>query len=230
MDVERLIQEYENLFYLITFGWAFIEGESFVIFAGAASFKGHLNIYLLILAAWLGSFCGDQLWFLLGRKFGKRLMNRFPKLEGGFHVAMSMVEKYDVLFILSFRFIYGVRNVASPAMGMSNYSWPRFAIFNFIAAFLWANSFAWGGFFLAKAFESVLGDISKNFGFVMLAVFGLVVSLLVFIHWRGKKRYKKMLAEQDAEEAREAAEAATVASASGKPGNASSDPTLPDKS
>ena len=206
MDVERLIQEYENLFYLITFGWAFIEGESFVIFAGAASFKGHLNIYVLILAAWLGSFCGDQLWFLLGRKFGKRLMTRFPKLEGGFNVAMNMVEKYDVLFILSFRFIYGVRNVASPALGMSNYSWPRFAAFNFIAAFLWANAFAWGGFFLAKAFESVLGDISKNIGFVMLGVFGLVVSLLVFIHLRGKKRYKRMVAAQKAEEAREAAD------------------------
>ena len=135
MDVAELIREYENLFYAITFGWAFIEGESFVIFAGAAAFKGDLNIYILILAAWLGSFCGDQCWFALGRFFGAKLLVRMPRLKAGVAVAMDMVQKYDILFILSFRFIYGVRNVASPALGMNGYPWGRFALFNFIAAF-----------------------------------------------------------------------------------------------
>ena len=193
MDVAELIREYENLFYAITFGWAFIEGESFVIFAGAAAFKGDLNIYILILAAWLGSFCGDQCWFALGRFFGAKLLVRMPRLKAGVAVAMDMVQKYDVLFILSFRFIYGVRNVASPALGMNGYPWGRFALFNFIAAFIWANSFAWGGYILARAFEEVLGDISENFGFVMLAVFAIVCCILFFVHRSGQKRYRKMM-------------------------------------
>lgn len=195
MDVAELIREYQNLFYAITFGWAFIEGESFVIFAGAAAFKGDLNIYILILAAWWGSFCGDQCWFALGRFFGARLLVRMPKLKAGVAVAMDMVQKYDVLFILSFRFIYGVRNVASPALGMNGYPWGRFAIFNFIAAFIWANSFAWGGYILAKAFEEVLGDISENFGYVMLCVFAIVCCILFFVHRSGQKRFKRMQAQ-----------------------------------
>jgi len=194
LDVSELIREYQNLFYLITFGWAFIEGESFVIIAGAAAFNGDLNIFLLILAAWFGSFCGDQCWFLLGKFFGARLLKRFPKLESGVAVAMNMVQKYDILFILSFRFIYGVRNVASPALGMNGYPWGRFAFFNFIAAFVWANAFAWTGYFLAKAFGEVLGDFSKNFGYIMLGVFGFVVVILFFVHRAGKKRYKRMVA------------------------------------
>ena len=112
---------------------------------------------------------------------------------------MNMVQKYDVLFILSFRFIYGVRNVASPALGMNGYPWSRFAFFNFIAAFIWANSFAWGGYFLAKAFQEVLGDISKNFGYIMLGVFVIVIFILFLVHRSGKKRYQKLL-EQDQQE------------------------------
>ena len=217
MDVAELIREYENLFYAITFGWAFIEGESFVIFAGAAAFKGDLNIYILILAAWLGSFCGDQCWFALGRFFGAKLLVRMPRLKAGVAVAMDMVQKYDILFILSFRFIYGVRNVASPALGMNGYPWGRFALFNFIAAFIWANSFAWGGYILARAFEEVLGDISENFGFVMLAVFAIVCCILFFVHRSGQKRYRKMLEKNEGDPA------GSGATGSGAPGAAAAE-------
>ena len=217
MDVAELIREYENLFYAITFGWAFVEGESFVIFAGAAAFKGDLNIYILILAAWFGSFCGDQCWFALGRFFGAKLLVRMPRLKAGVAVAMDMVQKYDVLFILSFRFIYGVRNVASPALGMNGYPWGRFALFNFIAAFIWANSFAWGGYILARAFEEVLGDISENFGFVMLAVFAIVCCILFFVHRSGQKRYRKMLEKNEGDPA------GSGATGSGAPGAAAAE-------
>ena len=207
MDIEKLIVEYQNWFYGITFLWTFLEGESFVIIAGAASFKGHLNIYLLIAAAWIGSFCGDQLYFFLGRRFGKRLLARFPRFEGGVQVALNMLHKYHTLFILTYRYIYGVRNVASFAMGMSELSWPRFIVLNFIAAGLWANSFAWGGYLIGKAFEAVLGDITQNFGYIMLGVFVFVVALLTLIHWRAKKKHER----------RKAAEAAASPSADGKP-------------
>lgn len=207
MDIEKLIVEYQTWFYGITFLWTFLEGESFVIIAGAASFKGHLNIYWLIAAAWTGSFCGDQLYFFLGRRFGKRLLARFPRFEGGVQVALNMLHKYHTLFILTYRYIYGVRNVASFAMGMSELRWSRFIVLNFIAAGLWANSFAWGGYLIGKAFEAVLGDITQNFGYIMLGVFVFVVTVLTLIHWRAKKKYQK----------RKAAEAAASPTADGKP-------------
>jgi membrane protein DedA with SNARE-associated domain len=200
LDIEKLIVEYQAWFYGITFLWTFLEGESFVIIAGAASFKGHLDIYLLILAAWIGSFCGDQLYFFLGRRFGRRILARFPRFEGGVQIALDMLHKYHTFFILTYRYIYGVRNVASFAMGMSELRWPRFAALNLVAAFVWANSFAWAGYLLSKAFEAVLGDITQNFGYIMLGVFVFVVSLLTFIHWRAKKKHER----------RKAAEAATA--------------------
>ncbi|WP_430398265.1 DedA family protein [Ferrovibrio sp.] len=200
LDIYKLIEEYRDLFYVITFIWTFLEGETFVIFAGAAASQGMLNQYILIAAAWLGSFSGDQLYFWIGRKYGHRLLKRFPRMQGGVNVALGMLHKYHIGFILSFRFIYGVRNFSSLAMGMSPIGWPRFAALNFIAAGLWANAFAWGGYLLGKTFEAVLGDVAKDFGFVMLGVFALVGVILFFTHRRSKASFERKIAEQQAAE------------------------------
>lgn len=196
IDIYALIEQYREWFYVITFIWTFLEGETFVIFAGAAASQGLLHIYWLIAAAWLGSFCGDQLYFWVGRKYGHRLLKRFPKLQGGVNVALDMLHKYHIGFILSFRFIYGVRNFSSLAMGMSMISWPRFAMLNFIAAGLWANAFSWVGYLLGVAFEAVLGNIAKDFGLIMLGIFATVGIVLFFVHRRGKANFEAKVAAQ----------------------------------
>jgi membrane protein DedA with SNARE-associated domain len=61
VDVRRLIVEHGHWFYLITFLWTFVEGETFVIFAATFAAQGLLDPFLLLISAWLGSFSGDQL-------------------------------------------------------------------------------------------------------------------------------------------------------------------------
>src|SRR5271167_3789906 len=73
-DVLELAKHYGPFFYPITVLWTFMEGETFVIFAGYAASLKLLNLPLLIVAAWIGSFAGDQLWFFLGRRYGQHLL------------------------------------------------------------------------------------------------------------------------------------------------------------
>lgn len=200
IDIYKLIADYNEWFYVITFVWAFLEGETFVIFAGAAASQEMLSLCWLIIVAWMGSFCGDQFYFWLGRRWGAQLLRRFPRFQGGVDVALDMLHRYHVGFILSFRFIYGVRNFASFAMGMSQIPWPRFAALNFIAAGVWANAFAWGGYFLGVAFEAVLGDIAKDFGLIMLGLFATVALVLFVVHRRGKARFRDKVAALQAHE------------------------------
>ncbi len=203
IDVYSLIEKYNEWFYVITFVWTFLEGETFVIFAGAAASQDLLNIYILIATAWLGSFCGDQVYFAIGRRWGHQLVRRFPKLQGGVDVALDMLHKYHVGFILSFRFIYGVRNFASLAMGMSQVGWPRFAFLNFFAAGLWANAFAWSGYWLGVAFEAMLGDIAKDFGLIMLSLFAIVGVVLFIVHRKSKQRFRQKVASLHAHDTHE---------------------------
>ena len=56
LDIRRMIVEHGSWFYLITFFWTFVEGETFVIFAASFAAQGLLNPFILLFSAWLGSF------------------------------------------------------------------------------------------------------------------------------------------------------------------------------
>lgn len=199
MDVPRLIHEHGSLFYLFTFAWTFIEGETFVLFAGFAAAQGLLSAPLLLLAAWLGSFAGDQCYFWIGRRFGLRLLKRRPLWSARVDSALGWVKRYDKLFILSFRFIYGVRNFSSFALGISGIDWRRFLIFNFTAAFLWAASFIGAGYFCGRAAERMLGELAEKLSVILLGIF-LVTVVAVFVTQRVRSRMRRQ---------RQATEAAT---------------------
>ncbi|MCM0018860.1 MAG: DedA family protein [Tagaea sp.] len=186
MNVDQLIAEYGTLVYAVTFVWTFFEGETFVIFAGAAAQQEKLALVPLFLAAWLGSFAGDQTWFWLGRTQGLRLLAKRPGWKPGVERAMSWLERYDTWFILTFRFVYGVRNFASFAMGLARIDPLRFAALNFVAAFVWAVAFVGFGYVFGHALESVFGDVTAYFHYVMLGVFVLAVGILALVT-RSKK-------------------------------------------
>lgn len=207
-EVAHYIQKYGYLFYAITFLWTFLEGETFVIFAGALTVPGlgdfetpPINIYWLILCAWLGSFSGDQLYFLLGRRFGPRILRRFPRLRSGVQLAIDLLHKYHTLFILTYRYMYGVRNFASFGMGMSELRWSRFASLNFVAAFIWANTFAWGGYLLGLFFASVIERL--NFTYILIGVLIFVVGVFLVLHFVGGKRYRRAVAQTTAAHAKD---------------------------
>src|ERR1700675_475323 len=171
MDINQLIAQNGACFYSIVFLWTFLEGETVVIFAGFAAAQGLVDPLGLLVAAWLGSFAGDQVYFLIARNCGVKLLDRFPRWRHGVDGALRWLERYDAGFILSFRFIYGVRNFSSFALGLSAVRWEQFLWLNFTAAGLWAASFVAVGYFLGHAFRAMLGVVPPSFSLVVLGVF-----------------------------------------------------------
>ncbi|WP_207481457.1 DedA family protein [Arenibaculum pallidiluteum] len=175
MDIFELIRDYGQFFYAIVAVWTFLEGETVVLVAGVAAREGMLDLGTLIACAWGGSFLGDQLYFYVGRRYGPALLRRWPRMQCGVDKALSLLDRYSTGFILTFRFVYGVRNVSSFAMGMSSISWRRFATLNFVAAGLWAIAFAGGGYLAGAALQHVLGPMAEGVGLGLLLVLVLVV-------------------------------------------------------
>lgn len=175
MDFHRFILEHGTLSYLVTFAWTFFEGETFVIFAGFAAAQGLLAWPLLLIAAWLGSFAGDQTYFWIGRHFGVRLLARQPLWRARVDRALAWLKRFDAGFILSFRFIYGVRNFSSFALGISHVHWRRFLTLNFIAAGLWAAIFIAVGYLCGHTLGRMLGEIAERFSESLLIIFALVI-------------------------------------------------------
>ena len=191
MNINELIAQNGASFYLIIFGLTFLEGETVVLIAAFAAAQGLIDPLLLLVAAWLGSFSGDQCYFFLGRKFGVRLLAFFPRWRRGVDAALSWLQLYDAWFILSFRFIYGVRNISSVALGLSPVGWKRFLWLNFAAAGLWAASFVAVGYFLGHAFDALLGDLARRFSLVMLGVF-LAIGAGVWLLHRMQRRRRQV--------------------------------------
>src|SRR5579862_7912652 len=188
MDINQLIANHGAYFYVVAVVWTFLEGETFILFAAFAAAHGLIDPWLLLIAAWLGSFSGDQFYFWLARHFGVRLLERFPRWRHRVDAPLHFLERYDAGFILTFRFIYGIRNFSSFALGLSAVRWDRFLRLNFTAAGLWAASFVGVGFFLGHAFHAVLGDIARSFSLVMLAVFVALGAGMWLLHRLQRRR------------------------------------------
>jgi membrane protein DedA with SNARE-associated domain len=184
MDVMATIADYGEWFYLVTLVWTFLEGETFVLFAGLAASKGLLRLDLLILFAWTGSFLGDQFYFLLGRRYGTRVLAWAPRWQAAVALPLSWLERYDTIFVLTYRFIYGVRNLSSLALGLSDISWRRFLVLNFIGAGIWAVVFASVGYLAGAAIERILGELHFGFQIALLAVVVALVAVAILRHRR----------------------------------------------
>ena len=192
IDLPAIVREYGYLAILIG---TFLEGETIVLIAGFLAFSGHLELPLVILAAFAGSTSGDQLYFFIGRFWGRKLLVRFPAWRERTERVFYHVHRHQNLLILSFRFFYGLRNVTPFAVGMSEVTTPRFVILNLIGAAVWATTFGYAGYSFGHAFEFLMGKI-KQYELTALGLL-VVVGLSIWLSARLRNHYRKQRFERE---------------------------------
>lgn len=156
--------------YFAVFIGTLIEGEAVLIAAGFAAHRGLLDWPLVVVVAMAGGTLGDQLAFMLGRWRGEALFVRFPALAQRKERVFRLLARYDVLFVLSLRFMYGLRIACPVVLGSSRMSMLRFAFLNVIGAALWAVIIAGVGWFFGAALEAILTDVKKIEEAVLFAI------------------------------------------------------------
>jgi membrane protein DedA with SNARE-associated domain len=175
--MQELISEYG---YLAIFVGTFFEGETILVLGGVAAKLGLLEIEWVILSAFFGSTLGDQIWYYLGYNYGHWMLNRFKGWRGPMERAFALLNKYDTTFILSFRFIYGVRTVSSVVIGMAKVLPRRFIPLNVLAAGIWALAIAYLGYSLGHAFEMFVEEFHTYSEYVLGGLIGVCVLIWVW--------------------------------------------------
>ena len=175
IDTKDLLSRYG---YAVVLVWTFLEGETCVIVAGMLADTLGLNLWIIALCAFGGSFSIDQIMFALGKYKGESILRYFPRMAKNVDKASVLFKKYDTALILGFRFIYGVRNVTAILLGISRVNHAKFFILNFIGATVWALTFTFGGYFAGKAFLEII-DMA-GYGLLFVILFVLVIVGLVF--------------------------------------------------
>jgi membrane protein DedA with SNARE-associated domain len=185
MSIQDFIEAYG--YWAVLVG-TFLEGETILVLGGFAANRGYLDLPWVIVAAFLGSFSGDQLYFYLGRRYGRRIIAKRLSWQISAEKVYRLLERHQTLLILTFRFMYGLRNVTPFALGASRVPKLKFFILNAIGAIIWAITLAWGGYLFGHAFELFFDDFKRYELYVLvgLVLLGLIVWLTTLIRHRRK--------------------------------------------
>lgn len=183
-EVSEWIQQYG---YVAVFLGTFVEGESIALLGGYLAHGEFLNLTLVMVVSFVGSFCGDQTAFWLGRKYGSRWKPKSPMVQRRLAHTEQLLNRYQIPVLLGFRFVYGIRNATPFVAGsITKIAWPRFVLLNTVGAALWATSIPAIGYYFGHTAESLLGS-SKVYEvriLVGLAFAGLLIGLVRFLRAR----------------------------------------------
>ena len=183
--VSTFVTEHGYLIYPLVLVWTFFEGETIVLIvsAMAATSAPFIHLPLLVLCATAGTMAGDQLFYYLGRLYGTPFLATRPTLAAKAERGFELLHKGEVVFILSYRFIYGVRNVSPFVIGVSGTAPLRFFMLNLAASAVWATTFTLGGFFLGKVLEQWLETYKMH---LLAGIVIVMISLYVYNRLKNK--------------------------------------------
>ena len=139
----------------------------------------------MIIFAIVASVTGDNLGYLFGRHYGRRLLQhqRLPFEEH----RKKVIEKGDEFFakhggkaVALGRFVTGVRVVVALLAGVNQLPWRVFALWNVLGAILWATAVGVLAYYVGEAIEH---DLLIG-GLIVAAIAVVLIAVHVVAHRR----------------------------------------------
>jgi membrane-associated protein len=127
----------------------FLPGDSLLLTAGVLAASGALSLPLTMLVCALGSILGDQLGYLIGRRFGPRV---FSRPESRFFDPENVVrarkffDRFGSATVILARFVPVVRAFAPTVAGVSGMRYPVFLLFSVVGGVLWGTGITFLGY------------------------------------------------------------------------------------
>jgi membrane protein DedA with SNARE-associated domain len=155
-------------------------GETALVLASILASQGKLQIELVILIGAVSAIMGDNIGYLLGRRFGRDVFTARGPFQ---HHRVRAIEAGDRFFdkhgpkaVFFARWIALVRFAAAWLAGINHMHWRTFFFWNALGGISWAITFGLVGYFGGKAAAHVLTEVGIA-GAILLAV-GIVGGLI----------------------------------------------------
>jgi membrane protein DedA with SNARE-associated domain len=153
-----------------------------LIVTGSLAAQGAINVWLAIAIASAGSVAGDQIGFAVGRWGGKKLVAKFTKMLGDVERIRKLdarAKKWGGAGVFFSRWLVTPLgpwiNLAS---GAADYSWLRFALWDFLGESFGAALFIW----LGHVFSDRVQELGAIFGDLAWAILGVLAA--TYIGWK----------------------------------------------
>jgi membrane-associated protein len=167
----------------------FLPGDSLLVTAGVLASARPDIFYLpmVCFVCFIAAVTGDAVGYTFGRRVGPRMYarpdSRFFK-QKHLVAAEAFYERHGGKTIVIARFMPFVRTFAPIVAGAAGMHYPRFALYNFVGAALWAIGLPIAGYALGEA----MGEQLDRWLFIILVAIVIVSVLPTALHiYRGNR-------------------------------------------
>jgi membrane protein DedA with SNARE-associated domain len=158
-----------------------VPGETALIAFGVLASQGHYSIVVVIAVAAAAAIIGDNLGFwLIGRRGGRALIARYPRIERRVQRVLprteAVIARYGGRAVFFGRFVSVLRETVAWVAGLAGMSWPRFLFWNAAGGIVWATAVGLLAYYGGKALADTISRYGVYAGavIVVLALVGVV--------------------------------------------------------
>ncbi|MBM6618108.1 DedA family protein [Bacillus suaedaesalsae] len=180
---------YFALFFILWIGFFSIPvpNEVIVMTSGFVTSKSYLSTIPALIVTFFGIVMSLTTLYFSGRFFfspiQKKLQTR-PKLKEHIEKANSLIEKYGPFSLIIGYLFPGVRHFVPFIIGSNKMSFRIFALYAYSTAAVWTGLFFFLGFYFGTHMDQILKIV------YLLGIPVLLISLLTFMVYKGKKKKK----------------------------------------
>jgi membrane protein DedA with SNARE-associated domain len=163
-------------------------GETALVLAAVLASQGKLQIWLVIVIGVASAIVGDNLGFLLGRHFGREVL----EAPGPFHkrrvqvirAGDSFFEKHGPKAVFLARWIALVRFAAAWLAGINGMRFRQFFFWNALGGITWGVTFGLVGYFGGSAAANAI----SSFGIYAFVGLALLFVVYAYVKLRGRRQ------------------------------------------
>jgi membrane protein DedA with SNARE-associated domain len=169
----------------------FLEGETVLVLAAFMAHRGYLNLPLVILLGCLVGFISDQFFFWLGRTRGSQFLKTRPAWQLRAEKARLLLNKNSNFLFVGLRFMYGLRTILPFMIGMSKSDPKKFALLDFIGAFLWALTFGLAGKLIGHLMQIIFQDVEKHEPAIAIGIILVGIGIWFYRRYKNNSEAEK---------------------------------------
>ncbi|MFU8850785.1 DedA family protein [Micromonospora sp. SL1-18] len=155
-----------------------VPGEVAVLVGGVAANEGRLRLWAVVVAAIAGAALGDQVGYLVGRRYGRRLLDWVPRRlvrPDRVRRGLDLIRRRGVVAVVLGRWVAELRTLVPGLAGMSGMPYGAFTIANIAGGMLWAATTAVLGYLFGASYRL----LEQRLSWVSEALLALVVLLVL---------------------------------------------------
>ncbi len=167
-----------------------------LVLAGALSRNGKMSSTAILAGSVVASLIADYFWFLLGRRFGYRVLKTICRIslspDSCVRDTETRFERWGMPSLLVAKFIPGYSTVAPPLAGATDRSTIEFLVYDTGGALLWAGAAVAGGRLFYRAVDEVVKSLENLGARAVLVIAALLAAWMLAKWWQRIRFFRKL--------------------------------------